>query len=71
MYVACEGICSAMNFAAAGAANIYEARNVGDERCEVTESTIPAADKSRKYRPDTFLVASFEDLSMIVSKILF
>jgi hypothetical protein len=51
-----------MNFAAAGAANMYEARNLGDVRCEVTESTIPAAGKSKRYRPETFLDASFEDL---------
>jgi hypothetical protein len=64
MYVACEVICSPMNFAAAGAANMYEARNLGDVRCEVTESTIPAAGKSKRYRPETFLDASFEDLDV-------
>jgi hypothetical protein len=53
-----------MNFAAAGAANMYEARNLGDVRCEVTESTIPAAGKSKRYRPETFLDASFEDLDV-------
>ena len=54
MYVAWEGICSAMNFAADGAANMYEARNVDDERCEVTESTIPAAGRTKRYGPEIF-----------------
>ena len=43
-----------MNFAADGAANMYEARKVGNERCDVTESTIPAAGKTRTYGPEIF-----------------
>jgi hypothetical protein len=64
MYVACAGICSAMNLLAAGLANMYEARNGGEERCDVTKSTIPVIERSRRYGPSTLVLASFEDLEI-------
>jgi len=54
MYVAWDETCSATNFAADGAAKMYEARKVGNERCDVTESTIPAAGETRRYGPEIF-----------------
>ncbi len=54
-----------MNLLADGLANIYEARNVGNKRCVVTESTIPVVDMRRRYGHSTFMVASFEDLEPV------
>ena len=54
-----------MNLLAAGLANIYEARSGGNERCELTESTIPVVERNKRYGPSTLIVASFEDLKTV------
>jgi hypothetical protein len=53
-----------MNLLAEGLANMYEARNGGNERCDVTESTIPVVGRSRRHGPSTLILARFEDLEI-------